>query len=121
MIALFIGQVLASDRLAFDPPPSVGQATLVSVTDDLDRPVVGATVMASWRPGLAASREQSLGVTDSLGRIRWTPDASGVVAVSTSGATAPLRVDGAAPGDTLAILGLLALVATGAAAWGARP
>lgn len=122
MIALLLlGTVFAGDLLVVEPSPSAGHETYVTVTDDLGRPVVGATVMSSWRPGLAASREQTLGVTDSLGRIRWTPDSSGVVVLSTSGASAPMRVDGAVPGDTLALLVLLGVVASGAAAYGARP
>lgn len=121
MIALFVAGALAADVLVVEPAPALGQEAFVTVTDDLGRPVVGATVVASWRPGLAASREQTLGVTDSLGRVRWTPDARGVVALSTSGGSFPVRVEGGLPVETVSLLALLAVVATGAAAWGARP
>ncbi len=118
---LIVANGLAADVIAVDPAPTIEVPAFVTVTDDLGRPVVGATVMASWRPGLPASREQTLGVTDSLGRVRWTPDASGIVALSTSGGSFPVRVEGAAPVETITLLGLLALVATGSAIWGARP
>jgi len=53
----------------------------VTLHGDLGRPEPGATVQVVYRPGLDGERQRAIGITDSLGRVRWTPEVGGVAEV----------------------------------------
>lgn len=73
--------LLAAAPIAVDPPPAIGQESVVTVIDDIGRPVVGTPVRIEHRPDLDGSRELAIGVTDGLGRARWKPEEGGVTAI----------------------------------------
>jgi hypothetical protein len=68
--------------LEVQTPPTPGVETTVTVVDDLSRPVVGATVRATWRPGLAGEHSVAVGLTDARGQVPWTPKQAGTVVIS---------------------------------------
>lgn len=121
MIAiLYLGVALAADPFAIDPPPAVGVASTVTLTDDIGRPIGGIAVHAVARPGLDGSTDTAIGVTDALGRVRWTPDRGGLVDLVAEKATLHLAVPWPSPpAETAALLALLVAFAAAAIAWGA--
>src|SRR5690606_11937455 len=69
------------EPLTWAPPPRAGQETTLTLTDLRERPVAGATVQVVYREGLGGERQRAVGITDSRGRVRWTPELSGVVEI----------------------------------------
>lgn len=68
----------ASGPIACPDTPLVAREEVVlPLVDTLGEPIDGATVRVVWRPGLASERRAGVGITDSQGRVRWTPDDSG--------------------------------------------
>ena len=55
------------------------QATHILIQSDDGRPVAGARVSATYRPGSSVSRHSEIGTTDPTGRIEWTPIEAGIV------------------------------------------
>lgn len=110
---------LASAELRFEPAPVDGAKTVLTVVDDAGRPRSGVGVRVVQRPGLPGERQTSLGLTDSLGRVEWTPEVAGSTIVRVGSDETPLIVRSATPPvTTLSWLGLLALAATATAAVG---
>jgi hypothetical protein len=70
----------APDRIDLDGTPVVGVPGLVTVHRD-GLPAAGVTVRVVHRPGLGGEREAAIGITDGLGRVRWTPELPGVSAL----------------------------------------
>jgi len=104
----------AEASVSLEAPPKVGQATVVLVQGDGDRPRSGETVRVVHRPGLAGAEEQAIGITDGRGRVRWTPSAPGVATVRAGDETHAVHVAPASPRvDTWLLLGLLTLAGIG--------
>lgn len=121
MIALLlVGVALATEPIAVDPPAAVGAPSMVTLTDDLGRPIGGVAIHAIARPGLDGATDTAIGVTDGLGRVRWTPDRGGLVDLVADKVTLHLAVPWPSPpAETIALTALLAAAALSAIAWGA--
>lgn len=101
------------------PPLREGEETLVTVTDDLGRPVPGVTVRVLHRPELDGAQELAIGITDTLGRVRWTPELAGTAQVRADQEIVPVAIAwSGAPPDTAVVLALLAVAALGALGYG---
>lgn len=81
MNAVWLVLGLAHAGVVATPPPEAGAPTTLLVTDDAGAPRVGVTLSIVRHPGLPDAHEQGIGITDSRGRVRWTPDLPGPVAV----------------------------------------
>ncbi len=99
--------------LTFEPPPEVGAESVITVTDDLGRIQPGATVQVLHRPELDGERQIAIGITDSRGRVRWTPELAGVARVRAGDIAEPVVVG--RPGPPPTAVTLLALLLAGAA------
>ncbi len=100
--------VLAFAEITIDPPPVSGTPSVVTVTNDAGRPVSGVSVRATSRPGLAGEAHASLGLTDSLGRVQWSPESGGDAIVRVGDEVQPVRIGFVSPPPaTLAHLGVL--------------
>jgi hypothetical protein len=112
MIA-WIGLALAGVEV--DPPPRTGAPSAVTVTDDAGAPQRGETVRVVHRPGTSFARERAVGITDGRGRVEWTPEEGGLVALRVGDHTTPLRVGWTGPpGGTATLLAVLVAGALGA-------
>ena len=115
MIVLW--STLAFAALTVDPAPTQGVESTVLVTGDDLAPRAGVTIRVVHRPGLDGTRELSVGITDTRGRVRWTPELAGTAVLRSDNDALPLAVAWqGAPPETLILLGLLvagALVAAG--------
>jgi len=74
MITLLLSWALAVEIQV--PPAAVGETVVITVTTD-GTPTPGVAVDAFDRAGLAGQTKETLGLTDSSGRTRWTPTAAG--------------------------------------------
>ncbi len=110
MIVPFTGPAWAG--VTFEAPPAAGRETVV-VVDREGEPAAGQTVRVVVRPGLAGSREIAVGITDGRGRVKWTPDGSGLTEVRAGEESVMVLVGG--DGPPAATFGLLAVLAVAAA------
>jgi hypothetical protein len=95
------------------PPPIEGQESTVTITDDLGRGAAGLTVRVMHRPGLTGAQEVAIGITDSLGRVRWNPDQPGSAELRVDDEALPVAIGWAHwPIGTLLLLAWLAAAAT---------
>ena len=109
-------------RVGFDPAPLQGQESFIVVADEFGRLETGVTVQVIHRPGLDGERQMAIGISDTLGRVRWTPELAGVAVVRAGKLDAPVHVAWSAPPtSTLTLLGLLLLGALGALTFGLVP
>ena len=113
MIALWISAALASGHATLSAHAVLGQEVIVSVVDDDQAAVPGQTLTVIHHPGSPDEREVGIGITDSLGRVRWKPDQGGV-AVLRLGDDDALRFDVSTPYPSPSALVPLALAALGA-------
>lgn len=123
MIALLLVLLLpARAEILFEGDPTVGEGVVITVVDDLSRPVRGATVRAIHRAGLPGERDLAIGLTDARGRVTWTPEQAGTTVVRTrrDQALTHVRRDGP-PISTLVLLGVLGVLGLGATGWGLWP
>ncbi len=119
MTAWWLAARVATAGIAVEGEPVAGQPVVVLVTDAEERPRRGETVRVVHRPGLAGEREVAVGITDGLGRVRWTPDLPGVGELRAGDEALRLRVGRQrVPTDTAVLLGLLGVAAGGAVAYG---
>lgn len=81
MIALWLTSALAVEHATLSVHPSVGAEVIVSVVDDDQASMPGQTLTVVHHPGSPDQREIGIGITDSLGRVRWKPDQGGVAAL----------------------------------------
>lgn len=96
--------------ITLEPPPVVGQQSTIVVLSDEGEPAPGRTVQVMHRPGLAGETEEAIGITDGLGRVRWTPSMAGVSVLQAGEESVPIQVGwAAAPWNTLSWLMLLIL------------
>lgn len=120
MIAWWIG--VASAAVTLDAEPArQGTEAVVLVTDEIGDPRSGETVRVVHRPGLAGEKELAVGITDGRGRVRWTPEASGITNLRAGDQVQVIRVAPAQPPTTTAVvLGLLATSGLVALGYGIR-
>ena len=105
---------LAWAGITIDPSPVLGQESTIVVVSNDGAPAPGRTVQVSHRPGLAGEAEEAIGITDGLGRVRWTPSTAGVSILRAGEETRAIQVAwNAPPWDTLAWL-ILLILASGA-------
>jgi hypothetical protein len=105
----------AENLVTVDPAPVQGAESWVVVTDDIGRAASGVTIRVVHRPGLDGTRELAIGITDALGRVRWTPEAAGAALVQADDAQLPVEVAWAAPPSaTIALMVMLAIGALAA-------
>jgi hypothetical protein len=113
---------LAFAQVTVDPAPRVGVETVVEVVDELETAEPGATVQVTHRPGLDGERQIAIGITDSRGRVRWTPEMGGVAILRAGDRLAPVVVGwSAVPPATASLLVLLLLAALGLTGYGLLP
>jgi hypothetical protein len=62
--------------------PVQNEKTRIFVQTQAGNPIVGAHVMATYRPGSRVEEESEIGITDSGGAVDWIPEEAGIVAVS---------------------------------------
>ena len=113
MIALFLACALAEIRV--DDLPVENHEVTITLVDDAGRAREGVGVRVIHRPGLRGEEQLSLGVTDSLGRVRWKPEHSGTATIRAADETLDLLVvPTTIPATTLTWLGLCVLACLGA-------
>jgi len=104
-----------------EPTPRSGSESTITVLDEISRPMAGETVRITYRPGLAGEQDIVAGITDSLGRVQWTPERGGVAIIDAAKeqhtVTAAWRIW---PMDTLVHLLLCVLGALAALAWSSK-
>ncbi len=64
---------LASADVRIEPAPTADVESVITLLDDAGRPRNGIGVRVVRREALPGETQTSLGLTDSLGRVRWTP------------------------------------------------
>ena len=117
MIALWLALACAEVRVEGEPVQ--GKDVLITILDDAGRAREGIGVRVVHRPGLRGETQLALGLTDSLGRVRWTPETGGTATLHAGRDTLDLRVVPAAlPSTTLTWLILSWLTALGATGFG---
>jgi hypothetical protein len=108
MITLWLCSALAAEHATLSVHASLGHEVIVSVVDDDQASMPGQTLTVVHHPGSPDEREIGIGITDSLGRVRWKPDQGGV-AVLRVGDHDALRFDIATPYPSPSALVPLAL------------
>ena len=107
-------------QIGISSAPIVGQEAWVTVSDG--RPAPGITVTATLRPGLTGESEVTIGITDGLGRVRYTPERAGLAEIHAADAVLPVSIGWSdPPSATVTLLFLLfaaALLAIGYGAMG---
>lgn len=78
MIALWLSAALATEHASLSVHATVGTEVTVSVVDDDQAAMPGQTLSVVHHPGSPDEREVGIGITDSLGRVRWKPELGGV-------------------------------------------
>jgi hypothetical protein len=101
-----------------------GEEVVLAVTDEAGDPRSGETVRVIHRPGLAGETELAIGISDGRGRVRWTPEVSGVARLRAGEEEAMIRIVPTSPPIVVVVtLGLLLLTSAGAlghGGWGHR-
>lgn len=119
MIVALLATSLAFGGITTDSPPVQGTATVVVLTDGDGRPRGGETVRVVHRPGLQGDREVAIGITDGLGRVRWTPDVAGVAEIRAGQEHLALQIGWPGiPLDSAVLLVLLGIAGLGAGGYG---
>ncbi|TNE88311.1 MAG: hypothetical protein EP330_15430 [Deltaproteobacteria bacterium] len=115
----WLGTAWAGIALSEDAVP--GDEVTVTLTDDFEQPVQGATVRVIYRPGLTDSSEVAVGITDARGQVSWTPDQAGTATLIAGDQELPLALPWAdAPAGSATVLVLLVaacLASAGYALW----
>jgi protocatechuate 3,4-dioxygenase beta subunit len=75
ILSLFLHVALAD--IVLDAPATQHEIVHMTVLDALSNPVAAATVRVRTHPGLTRSKEWTLGLTDSDGRVQFTPVVGG--------------------------------------------
>ncbi len=113
---------LALGAISTTASPIQHQEVVIEVQHNDGRPRPGETVRVVHRPGLGGEQEIAIGITDGLGRVRWTPETPGVATLRAGDERVPIRVqpDGP-PVNTLFLLILLALASLCAVGYALLP
>ena len=121
MIAL-LWMTLSWGSIAVERPAVEGVATVLVVSDADGNHRGGETVRVVHRPGLSGEREIAIGITDGLGRVRWTPEIAGVALLKAGDEVLPLRIGWpGVPLQTAVLFGLLTLAGVWSVLFGLRP
>ncbi|MCB9681606.1 MAG: hypothetical protein H6733_09065 [Alphaproteobacteria bacterium] len=104
-------------------PATVGEEVSVQLTDDDGGALAGETIRIVTAPGLHSEAERGVGITDSQGRVVWTPKASGpAILYAGDRPLVTVEVRPALPDASAIVPFLLLLVAAiGAIAYGSGP
>ena len=117
---MILGWILcvAVASIEVDTPPVLGAETVVVLRDAQGNGRGGETVRVIHRPGLGGEREVAVGITDGLGRVRWTPEVGGVARLEAG--EEQLRTVVAQPPPAETVVGLILLFLCGVAGifWG---
>ena len=100
-LALLLGVAVGAETLSVDREMLVrDRQTVVRVLDETGLPASGRIVTADYFPNSMVERTDSLGVSDSTGMVRWTPEFAGIVTLGASkdGASTSLSVSVRFPG-----------------------
>lgn len=124
-LLLLLSHAWAEPRLAVVGAVQEDSPVEVQLVDADNRPIVGATLRVLHRPGLPGEVELGLGITDSSGRVAWTPEISGPATLSTRVHHAPVELDVAIartswPLNALVPIGLLMFAGLSLMALGVR-
>jgi len=84
---------LAFAEISVEPVPRVGTESAIVVVDEAGRPAAGETVRVLHRPGMAGEREIAIGITDTRGKVLWTPEIPGLSTVRAGAESKTLRVE----------------------------
>ena len=119
MIALWLLGTLAWADVTTDPAPVLNEACAVRVTSPDGTPLSGETVRVVHRPGMAGETEVAIGITDTRGKVRWTPIQAGMSILRAGDQTRVLQVQRTErPKALYALLGLLIVASLGGLAYG---
>ncbi len=119
MIALWAMLAWGADKVVVEPPAQIGVESEIRVEDEDGLPRPGRTVRVTYRVGLSNAEDRAIGITDGLGRVRWTPEMAGAAEVSIDGERQPLSIAwGAPPASVLAILVVLLATIVGFVGFG---
>ena len=77
MIFLLLFSHFACAEIIVEGEPHQGQSLIISVVDDVSRPVSAETVRVTMHPGMPTEAEWTLGITDVDGRVTFTPKQGG--------------------------------------------
>jgi hypothetical protein len=99
--------------------PRLGLEVVVLVAEG-DQPRAGETVRAVHRPGLHSETEVAIGITDSRGRVRWTPERAGLAELRAGTDSRRVLVASRAPMGAQVMLVLLFLASFAATMLGLR-
>ena len=91
-LLLMLSHAWAEPRLVVAGTAQEGSPVEVQLVDADNRPIVGATLRVMHRPGLPGEVELGLGITDSSGRVVWTPEVAGPATLSTRLHQAPVEL-----------------------------
>ena len=78
MIIFFMLAQFANADIIVESLPTQNQVIEFRVVDGLSRPVAAATVRMVTHPGLSGAKEWTVGLTDSEGRLEYTPEIGGL-------------------------------------------
>lgn len=93
MIVLLLLATLAADAaIQVEGRAVPGEEVVVRVLDADGRGRPGETVRVVHRPGLQGQRELAIGITDSRGQVRWTPELWGVARIRAGDELQPVRI-----------------------------
>ena len=121
MIWLLLAQI-SIGAIVTTAPPLLGTELVIEVQHNDGRPRPGETVRVVHRPGLGGEQELAIGITDGLGRVRWTPESPGVAVLRAGDETQSIRVTSDAPPvNTILLLVLLTLTSLGALVYALVP
>jgi hypothetical protein len=111
---------VASAAVTLDEAPArEGTESVLLVTDEAGDPRSGETVRVVHRPGLAGEKELAVGITDGRGRVRWTPEASGITRIRAGEEIEVIRVATVGlPTTPIVVLGLIGAAGLGALGYG---
>lgn len=104
----------ADRTVQIEPAARQGAESVVTVLDWAGRPSAGVTVRAIHRPDLPRAEDAAIGITDSLGRVRWTPEKGGVTQIIAHDTEVDVAVAWAHPPETT-LAWLVVLVASSVA------
>ncbi len=118
MIALL---TVALGAITVDDPPVVGVETLIRVTGEDGSEAGGETVRVLYLPSTARTRERAINITDARGRVRWTPERSGVAEIRAGTQSVRIYINSERlPTTPLAVFAVLALLGAGSVGYGLR-
>jgi hypothetical protein len=119
MIAVWMLGTLAFADLTTEPAPVVDTESVILVTQPDGTPLGGETVRVVHRPGMVGEAEVAIGITDTRGKVRWTPVEPGLSVLRAGEQSRTLQVGRIeSPKALFALLLILVVAALTALAYG---